>query len=192
MKNILIGCEESQKVCQAFRKLGYNAISCDIKQTRGNPDYHIQDDVFNVVPEKQWDLIILHPPCTHLSLSGNRWYGKGMPLHNLRLDAIDWTLRLWHLALKHSHKVALENPTSVIFNYFNNVQYIQPYQFGHGELKKTGFALHNLPPLKQTNLVLGRVPRIHHMPPSPLRQTLRSETYQGVADAIAQQWGILL
>ena len=113
-----------------------------------------------------------------------------MPMHNKRLDAIEWTLNLWEIAKKHSEKVALENPVSVIFSYLPNVQYIQPWQFGHGETKKTGFALHNLPELKPTNIVEGREQRIWKMPPSETRKRDRSVTFGGVAEAIAQQWGL--
>ncbi len=191
---IQVGCEESQKVCKAFRDRGYEAYSCDLKDTRGNPDWHYKQDVMEVIQLRQWDLIILHPDCTALSLSGNKHYGLGMPKNHQRLAAIDWTIDLWELAKKYSKRVCLENPTSVIFKRLDKdmVQYIQPWQFGHGETKKTGLALHNLPPLVPTNVVEGRDDRIHKMPPGPNRKRDRSETYQGIADAMADQWGRLL
>ena len=133
-------------------------------------------------------MIILHPDCTAMAVSGNRWYGKGMPLHNKREEAVLWTLGLWKLAKKHSAKVALENPVSVIFKHLPNVHYIQPWQFGHGETKKTGFALHGLEPLKPTNIVEGREQRVWRMPPSDTRKRDRSQTFSGVAEAIASQW----
>ena len=186
---ILIGCEESQTICQAFRNSGYDAYSCDLKPTRGNPLYHFREDIFTCIERKQWDLIILHPDCTALALSGNRWYGKGMQYYDKRQKAIKWTLSLWNKAKEHSNYVALENPASVIFKYLPKVQYIQPWQFGHGEKKKTGFALHNLPRLKSTNIVSGREERIWKMAPGPNRKRDRSVTYQGIAEAIVNQWG---
>jgi len=190
---ILIGCEESQVLCSAFRAAGYKAYSCDLLPTRGNPDWHYQADIMEVIPLRQWDLIILHPDCSAMAVSGNRWYGKGMPRHWQRIKAINWTLNLWSTAQAHSEMVALENPVSVIFSYlYDPVQYVQPWQFGHGETKKTGFALRNLPPLKPTKLVSGREQRVWKMGPSPTRKRDRSETYSGIADAIVSQWGPLI
>lgn len=188
---VLVGCEESGKVRDAFIRLGHDAWSNDIIPARnGGP--HIQGDVMEAVQRGWWDIIILHPPCTSLSLSGNRWYGKGMIRHQERLEAIKWTKELWQLAVSHS-KVgsALENPTSVIWQHLGAPQYIQPYQFGHGEQKKTGILAHGLPPLKATNVVHGREQKVWKMRPSPTRARDRSETYQGIADAMAAQWGAL-
>lgn len=189
---ILIGCEESQTICKAFRDAGYEAYSCDIKPTRGNSAWHYQQDIMEVIPTRRWDLIILHPDCTALAVSGNRWYGYGMPRNAERISSIQWTLKLWNLAKKHSDKAALENPVSVIFRYLDApVFYLQPWQHGHGETKRTGFALHNLEPIKPTNRVPGREQRVHKMAPSPTRKRDRSKTYDGVAAAIVAQWGIL-
>lgn len=185
---VLIGCEESQTICKAFRRLGIKAFSCDIKPTRGKPDWHFQKDIVEVIPTRKWDLIILHPDCTAMAVSGNRWYGKGMPMHHKRIEQIKWTEDLWKLAKRYSERVALENPVSVIFKVIPNVHYIQPWQFGHGETKKTGFALHNLPPLVPTKIVSGREQRIWKMPPGENRKRDRSKTYEGVAEAIADQW----
>jgi len=185
---VLIGCEESQILTKAFRLAGHEAYSCDIKKTRGNPEWHYQDDIMKIIPLQRWDLIILHPDCTALAVSGNRWYGKGMPRHQKRLDAIEWTKQLWNKAKEHSDKVALENPVSVIFKYLPNVFYIQPWQHGHGETKKTGFAVHNLKPLKPSNIVSGREQRIWKMAPGKNRKRDRSETYSGIASAIVNQW----
>ena len=187
--DILIGCEESQTVTAAFRAAGYEAYSCDLLPTRGNPDWHYQQDIMDVFPLRKWGLIVLHPDCTAMAVSGNRWYGRGMPLHKNRIEAIDWTLRLWEEAKKHSDKVALENPVSVIFRHLSNVHYLQPWEFGHGETKKTGFALHGLEPLKPTNVVEGREQRIWKMPPSSTRKRDRSKTFDGVAKAMVEQWG---
>ena len=187
---ILIGCEESQTICGAFRKAGYESYSCDLQPTRGNPDWHYQQDVKQVIKTRRWGLIILHPDCTAMAVSGNRWYGTGMPMHDKREQAIEWTVDLWEIAKQCSDRVALENPVSVIFQHLDApVCYVQPYEHGHGETKKTGFALHNLEPLKPTNIVDGRDQRIWKMPPSPTRKRDRSQTYQGIANAIVNQWG---
>lgn len=149
--SILIGCEESQVICKAFRDAGYEAYSCDLQPTRGNHDWHYQDDIMNIIPTRRWGLIILNPDCTAMAVNGNRWYGKGMIYYHRRIQAIRWTLKLWKLAKKHSPKVALENPVSVIFTVLKKmcveVFYLQPWEHGHGETKKTGFALHGLDPL---------------------------------------------
>lgn len=191
--NVLIGCEESGTITNAMRAQGIEAYSCDILPTRGNPEWHIQGDVMDAITSRRWSLAILHPVCTALSLSGNRWYGVGMPRHAERLDAIEWTKKLWATAVEQCDRVALENPASVIFRHLNaDVQYIQPWQYGHGETKRTGLALHNLPHLKPTNVVEGREARIHKMPPGPNRKRDRSKTYEGIANAIAEQWGALV
>jgi hypothetical protein len=115
-----------------------------------------------------------------------------MPKHESRLNAVEWTLKIWELMKECSNACALENPGSVIFPELRkvgaDVQYIQPWQFGHGETKKTGFALHNLPRLEPTNIVEGREQRIWKMGPSPDRKAKRSETYPGIAQAMAEQW----
>ena len=186
---ILIACEESQVITKEFRNAGFEAYSCDLLPTRGNAEWHYQQDVMEVIPTKQWDLIILHPDCTSMAVSGNRWYGKNMPMNEKRLAQIQWTLKLWNLAKKHSKHAALENPVSVIFKHIPNVFYLQPYEHGHGETKKTGFALHNLNPIKPSNIVEGREQRIWKMPPGVNRKRDRSETYPGIAKAIVAQWG---
>lgn len=188
---VLIGCEESGTITNAMRKRGIEAYSCDLQPTRGNPDWHIQGDVLNAVASQRWGLVILHPDCTSMAVSGNRWYGRGMPKHAERTSQVLWTQALWRLAISQSDRVALENPVSVIFKHLPNVQYIQPWQFGHGETKKTGFARHNLPELKPTDVVDGRDQRVWKMPPGPNRKRDRSKTYQGIADAIAEQWGVM-
>lgn len=187
---VLVGCEESGKVRDAFAGLGHEAWSCDIIEAR-NGGRHLQMDVFDAIEKHgPWDIIILHPPCTALALSGNRWYGKGKARHSERLEAIGWTVRLWNTAKRHARVgCVLENPTSVIFGYLDGrLQYIQPYEHGHGETKKTGLMLHALPALVPSDLVAGREQRIWKMAPGPNRSRDRSETYQGIADAMAQQW----
>lgn len=176
-------------VCRAFRNAGYEAYSCDLQPTRGNAEWHFQRDIVEVIQTRRWGLIILHPDCTAMAVSGNRWYGRGKPLHHEREKAVKWTLELWELAKMYSDHVALENPVSVIFKHLPNVFYTQPHEHGHGETKKTGFALHNLEPLKPTRKVEGREQRIWKMSPSATRKRDRSETYQGIAAAIVEQWG---
>ena len=183
---VLIGCEESQVVCKAFRDKGYEAYSCDLIETRGNPDWHIQGDIMDNL--EGWDLIILHPDCTEMAVSGNRWYGKGMKYHNKRLEALDWTHTLWFKAINACDKVAMENPVSVLFKQIKAKQYIQPWQFGHGETKKTGLALYGLPELKPTNIVEGREARVWKMAPGPNRKRDRSKTFDGIAKAMVDQW----
>jgi len=195
---VFIGCEESQVVCQAFRKLGHEAYSCDLVPTRGNPDWHIQGDVMEVI-ERGWDLAILHPDCTAMSNSGNRWYGKGMPRHAERIAALVWTEKLWvqaHCCAKH---IAMENPISVLWGVVKRSQYIHPYEFGHMETKATGLALHNLPLLKPTNDVkdeMGKLPpkqkhKTWYASPGPNRKRDRSVTFTGIANAMAEQWSEL-
>ena len=190
---VLIACEESQAVCIAFRNRGHEAYSCDIQEcSGGHPEWHIQQDVLEAVLSQQWDFIGLHIPCTAMAVSGNRWYGKGMPRHNERIQAIEWSIKVWTVVKKQSKKAYMENPVSVLFSHVKEpIQYIQPWQFGHGETKKTGLALHNLPLLKPTNIVNGREQRIWKMPPSAERAKLRSKTYPGISEAFADQWGNL-
>jgi len=187
--NVLLGCEFSGKVREAFRKLGHDVTSCDLLPSDDNSPNHIQGDVIDVIKSRRWDLIIIHPPCTALAVSGNRWYGRGMPKHQERIDSIEWTMALWEEAKKYAPMVAMENPVGVLP--IKASQYIQPWQFGHGETKKTGLWLHNLPDLVPTDVVEGREQRIWNLPPSADRWKIRSETYQGIADALADQWSVM-
>lgn len=199
---ILIGCEESGTLTNLFRAAGFEAYSCDLEPTRGNPDWHYQMDVKECIRNNgPWTLIISHPSCDALAVCGNRWYGKGMPRHQERIDAIEWTVDLWELAKRNSKRVALENPASVIFPILRKVgavvQYVQPYQFGHMEQKKTGFAVHGLSKLVETDNVyeeMMKLPKrerekVFHMAPGPNRKRDRSVTYSGIARAIVDQWG---
>lgn len=189
---VLIVCEESQEVCKAFRELGHEAYSCDIQEcSGGHPEWHLKKDAMVAIKLGGWDLIIMHPPCTALAVSGNRWYGKGQPQHQQRLDAVAWTQRLWDAATSACGRVAMENPVGVLntMGHFPKPAYIQPWQFGHGETKKTGLWLHVLPPLQSTNIVEGREQRVWKLPPSKDRGKLRSKTYPGIAKAMAEQWG---
>lgn len=192
-QNVLIAGEESQAICIAFRKRGHYAYSCDIQDcSGGHPEWHIKGDYIPIIKSKlYWDLIIFHPDCTAMATSGNRWYAQGMPYYEKRIAAIENTIKTWELIKSHARKACLENPVSVIFSHprMKNHQYIQPWQFGHGETKKTGIELFNLPMLTPTDIVDGREPRIHKMVKSINRKKERSKTFIGIAQAMADQWG---
>ena len=176
---------------RAFRARGHTAYSCDVQPTRGEPSWHLQEDVMKVLPLRQWDLAILHPDCTAMAVSGNAHYAEGTPGFPKRRLALGWTIQLWELAKQCADRVALENPVSVIFNCIGPVQYIEPYWFGHGETKRTGLALHNLPSLEPTDVVKPWHCRVQELSPSATRKRDRAETYQGIATAMAEQWGDL-
>jgi len=193
--NILVGCEESQTICIEFRKLGCNAFSCDLQDcSGGHPEWHYKMDIFKAIDLKFWDLIILLPPCTAIAVSGNRTYAIGKPKYNERIKAIKWTQELWDFAIRSCKYVLMENPVGCLntMGNFPKPQYIQPWQFGHGETKKTGLWLYNLPNLKYGNIVKGRENIIWKIPPSKERSKLRSKTYIGIAQAIANQYNEFL
>ena len=202
--NVLVACEYSATVRDAFRARGFNAWSCDLLDTEGDPHWHIQGDCIDAINSRQWDLIILHVPCTAMALCGNKHYGTDKPKHDERLDAINWTMKVWQAAKDTGASVALENPASVIFPLLRNqgaeTQYIQPWEYGHKEQKKTGLALHNLPKLTPTDDVYQEMmllpknerERIFYMTPSEDRGHLRSKFYTGFANAMADQWGDFL
>ena len=193
---VLIGCEYSGTVRDAFIAMGHDAISCDLLPT-DKPGPHYQGDVFDLL-EERWDLIIMHPPCTALAVSGNAWYGEGMPKYNERLESVEWTKKLWEKCISVCERVCFENPVGVLTRLggFPKANYIQPYHFGHMEQKKTGLFLHGLNPLLETNNVYAEMmllpkrerERMHYLPPSPDRWKIRSTTYNGVAEAMADQW----
>ena len=179
---VLIACEYSGRVRDAFIKAGHEAMSCDLLQT-DVPGPHYQGDVLDILNDG-WDLMIAHPPCTHLAVSGSRWFKDKV---KEQAEALDFVRLLLNSPI---NKIALENPISVISSKIRKPdQIIQPWQYGHGETKATCLWLKNLPRLIPTNIVDGREARVHKMPPSPDRWKLRSTTYQGIADAMAQQWG---
>lgn len=184
---VLVGCEYSGVVRDAFLARGHDAWSCDLLPTESRPDRHLQENVESVVVNCNFDLIILHPPCTALCVAGNRHYSETKE----RAEAISWTRALFRLAVARCDKVALENPVGVLSSAWRPPdQYMQPWEYGHGETKKTGLWLHNLPPLQPTNIVEGREQRIWKMPPSPDRGKERSRFYPGIARAMAEQWAI--
>lgn len=180
---VLVACEFSGTVRRAFRALGHDAWSCDLLPAEDGSRYHIQGDV-NALRGQRWDLMIAHPPCTHLAVSGARWWKdkakeQEEALHFVRM-----------LMLSPIPRICIENPVSRISSAIRKPdQIIQPWQFGHGETKTTCLWLQNLPPLIPTNIVDGREARIHRMPPGPDRWKERSRTYQGIAEAMAMQWG---
>jgi hypothetical protein len=149
--------------------------------------------VFDAIAiNSDWDLIILHPPCTALCVAGNGTYAPKGVVSQERLDAIEWTRELFELACKVAPRVALENPVGVLSSAWRKPdQYIQPWEHGHGETKKTGLWLQGLPKIEPTNVVEGREQRIWKMPPSAERSKERSKTYSGIAEAMAQQWSNL-
>lgn len=183
--NVLVGCEYSRTVGTAFEGIGAEVLTCDLEpcEMDGN---HFCGDVHKAIKLRdRWDLIILHPPCTALAVCGNGTYADTQD----REDAVKWTVRLWKAAIRCADRVALENPVGVLSSRWQKpTQYIQPWQFGHGETKKTGLWLHNLPKLSPTNIVSGREQRIWMMSPSPDRGKERSRFYTGIAAAMAQQW----
>jgi len=196
---VLVGCEESGVVRDAFAARGHDAWSNDLIPAR-NGGKHLQKDVMMaIVEDGPWDIIILHPECTKIAVSGNSTYGRGMPKHAERQIAIDWTIALFDLACSNaSIGVCLENPVGVLpKGIMPGPLYIHPWQFGHLEQKKTGLWLYSLPPLKPTNNVyesMMKLPknkreRLHYMPPGPNRKRDRSETFKGIAEAMAAQWG---
>jgi hypothetical protein len=181
---VLIACEYSGRVRDAFTALGHDAMSCDLLPTDA-PGKHYQGDVFDIINDG-WDLMVAHPPCTHLAVSGARHFAAKQA-SGVQQEALAFVQRLLNAPI---HKIALENPISIISSRIRKPdQIIQPWQFGHGETKATCLWLKGLPLLKPTNIVDGREAKVHKMPPSPDRWKLRSTTYQGIADAMAQQWG---
>lgn len=181
--NVLIACEFSGIVRETFRKKGHNAWSCDLLPTeiRGN---HIRGQVQRRIENHYWDLMIAHPPCTHLAVSGARWFKDKKEEQK---SAIAFFMWLVNAPVK---KKCIENPISIMSTVYRKPdQIIQPWQFGHGETKATCLWLEGLPLLKPTKIVSGRESRIHNMAPSKDRWKDRSRTYQGIADAMAEQWG---
>ena len=187
---VLVACEFSGIVRDAFTREGHKAVSCDLLPTE-SPGPHIQDDIRSVLGWRDWglgpwDLMIAHPPCTHLAVSGARWFKYKQ---KEQAEALDFVRTLLDAPV---HRIALENPVSVISTKIRKPdQIIQPWMFGHGETKKTCLWLKNLPLLEPTNIVEGREGRVWKEPPGPDRWKNRSRTYPGIAKAMAEQWGSL-
>lgn len=187
---VLVACEFSGTVRRAFRALGHDAWSCDLLPAEDGSEYHINGNVLGVLDDcfneygRQWDLMIAHPPCTHLAVSGSRWFKDKV---KEQAEALEFVRDLMEAPIEH---IAIENPISVISSKIRKPdQIIQPWQFGHGETKATCLWLKNLPKLVPTNIVEGREARVHRMPPGPDRWKERSRTFHGIAEAMAQQWG---
>lgn len=195
---VLVACEYSGTVREAFLARGHDAWSCDLLPAEGRTNRHIRGDVRDVLDDG-WDLLMVaHPPCTRLCNSGVRWLHKpprGKTLAQMwreLKDGAELFSDLWNADIP---KICMENPVmhkhakALIRNYEEFAQSVQPWQFGHGEIKRTCFWLKNLVPLKPTNIVSGRVARVHRAPPSPDRWKERSRFFTGIAQAMAEQWG---
>jgi len=193
---VLVACETSGRIRDAFRALGHDAYSCDIEPTEADGP-HILDDARNVVQD-HWDLLIAHPPCTHLAVSGARYF-KRKREDGRQQEAIDFFMDMINAPIPH---IGVENPISIMSTVYRKPdQIIQPYQFGHPESKATCLWLKNLPPLTPTNIL--SLPESGHwenqtpsgqnkLGPSANRARIRSRTYEGIAKAIAYQWSIYL
>lgn len=180
---VLVACEFSGIVRDAFRALGHDAVSCDLLPTEA-PGPHMQGDVLDLIDGGDFDLMIAHPPCTHLAVSGARWFKEKRAEQEASLAFVR---RLLDAPIP---RIALENPVSIISSRIRKPdQVIQPWQFGHGETKATCLWLKGLPKLAPTNIVDGRAARVHRMPPGPDRWKERSRTLPGIAAAMAAQWG---
>jgi len=182
---VLVACEYSGRVRDAFIRLGHDAMSCDLLPT-DVPGPHYLGDVRDVLDDG-WDLMVAHPPCDHLAVSGARWF-KEKRADGRQQAAIEFFMLLANADIP---RICIENPVCIMSSHWRKPdQIIQPWQFGHGETKATCLWLKNLPPLMPTNIVEGREARVHKMPPTPDRWKERSRTFQGVADAMADQWGM--
>lgn len=189
---VLVGCEVSGRVSYEFRKLGHEAWSCDILDSRGDKDWHIKGDVYEAIRIFQWDLIILHPPCDKMSFAGNWLYSQGKEKYGERLQAIEWTVNLWELAKSRAKAVAMENPKSALLHdeRLPKPYWVHPYNFGDGWSKCTGLWLYNLPPLINTLIAYDREDITSKIGVRD-RKYRRSLTPLGIARAMANQWGTL-
>lgn len=192
--NVLVACEFSGVVRDAFAARGHFAVSCDLLPSE-TPGHHYEGDVRDLlaqvprVGDEFWDLMIAHPPCTHLAVSGARHFAAKQA-SGVQEEALEFVRTLLDAPIP---MIALENPISIISSRIRKPdQIIQPWQFGHGETKATCLWLKNLPKLVPTNIVEGREARVHRMPPGPNRWKERSRTFEGIARAMADQWGGLL
>lgn len=179
--NILVACEFSGIVRDAFRARGHNAVSCDLLPSE-RPGPHYQGDVRDIL-DNSWDMLVAFPPCTHLCVSGARWFAEK---HDVQEQAVAFVRVLLDAPIS---RIAIENPKGIISTRIRKPdQIIQPWMFGHGETKMTCLWLKGLPPLFPTEIAQGNKPRIHYMAPGPNRAKERSRTYAGFAAAMADQW----
>ena len=184
-KCVLLACEHSGTVSLEFQNNGCFVVSCDLLPTEESSVPHFQGDVLDLI-ELGWDLMIAHPPCTHLAVSGARWFKDKQ---KEQAEALEFVRILLDADIP---QIALENPVSVISSKIKKpTQTIQPWQFGHGETKRTCLWLKGLPKLEPTEIVEGREQRIWKLPPSADRWKLRSKTFTGIAKAMAEQWGTI-
>lgn len=189
--NVLVACEFSGVVREAFRARGHEAWSCDLLPAEDGSQFHYKTDVRNIFGvynlwDVRWDLMIAHPPCTHLAVSGARWFKEKQKEQKEALEFVE------ALMAAPVERICIENPISIISSRIRKPdQIIQPWQFGHGETKATCLWLKGLPLLRPTNIVDGRENRVHRMPPGPDRWKERSRTFTGIAAAMADQWGTL-
>jgi hypothetical protein len=180
---VLVACEFSGVVRHAFRERGHDAWSCDLLPAEDNDEHHFQSNILDRLRDG-WDIMVAHPPCTHLAVSGARWFAEK---RTEQAAALDFVRALMDAPIP---RIALENPVSVISTRIRRPdQIIQPWQFGHGETKATCLWLRGLPRLEPTRIVEGRQGRVWREPPSPERWKNRSRTYVGIASAMAAQWG---
>lgn len=180
---VLVACEFSGVVRDAFSSKGHEAWSCDLLPSERPDGLHTQLDAVSLAYDEPWDLMIAHPPCTHLAVSGARWF-KDKQIE--QIEALRFVQLLMDAPVK---RICIENPISIISSRIRKPdQIIQPWMFGHGETKATCLWLKNLPPLKPTNIVEGREARVHKMPPGKDRWKERSRTLNGIAEAMANQW----
>ena len=195
-KKLLVACEYSGVVREAFAKKGWDAWSCDLLPTDQPSDKHIQGDVLEIINDG-WDLIIAHPPCTHLSLSGAKYWAEKRA-DGRQQKAIKFVEDIWDADCP---LICIENPVGALTKHSKLGKasvYIQPYEFGHAEQKRTGLWLKGLPKLQGTKFIdVKGLPnkerhRLHWLPPSKDRWKIRSTTFQGIADAMADQWGGLV
>jgi len=185
---VLIACEYSGVSRRAFEALGHTVWSADFEPAEDGASNHYQGDCFDLIEREHWDLMLCHPPCTHLAVSGARHFAA-KKASGVQDEALEFVRRLLDAPIE---RIALENPISIISSRIRKPdQIIQPWMFGHGETKATCLWLKNLPKLQPTNIVEGREARIHKMPPSPTRWKDRSRTYPGIAQGFAEQWGCL-
>lgn len=186
---VLVACEYSGRVRRSFAALGHFAVSVDLYEpAEDDSPMHIMGDALSVAHSEQWDLMIAHPPCTHLAVSGAKHFAAKRA-DGRQQAALSFVQALMNAPID---RIAIENPISIISTQIRKPdQIIQPWMFGHGETKATCLWLKGLPLLTPTNVVSGREARIHKMVPSPTRWKDRSRTYQGIADAMAAQWGTL-
>jgi hypothetical protein len=189
MARVLVACESSGTVRNAFRALGHDAWSCDLLPADDASPYHIQGDALEAIANGDWSLVVGHPPCTHLSVSGARWWPAK------RADGRQQAgIQFFHAMIACCNAIgsrwAMENPVGIMSTVYRKPdQIIQPWQHGHGETKATCLWLSGLPILQPSNIVTGREAYCHRLPPSPDRWKLRSKTYPGIAAAMAAQWG---